>query len=91
MQPIVPVVPGFDLPVVEIAKDQPQYITLPCYRHDDAEGTITIRWQLSWRERWQVFVGGSIWHQVLTFRKRLQPIKMSTECPIMNAPGQYEA
>lgn len=86
MQPITPVVPGFDLPVVEIAKNQDQYITLPCYRHGDEQGTITIRWKLSWRERWQVLIGGCIWHQVWTFHKRLQPIKLSTHCPILNPP-----
>lgn len=86
MQPITPVVPGFDLPVHEIAKDQPQYVTLPCYEHNDREDTITIRWRLSWRERWQVLVGGCIWHQVLRFHKRLQPMKLGTVCPIQNPP-----
>ena len=90
MTPITPVVPGFDLPVSEIAKNQEQYITLPCYRHDDPEGTVTIRWKLTWRERWQVLFGGCIWHQVLTFKRPLQPIKMATECPILNESGMYE-
>ena len=91
MQPITPVVPGNPyLPVSEIAKNQEQYNTLPCYEHGDREDTITIRWQLSWKERWQVFIGGCIWHQVLRFHKRLQPIKLTTYCPLVNEPGMYD-
>jgi len=75
-----------ELPIKVYAKDQPQYIPLPCFALGDPQGTITIRWQLSWKERFEVFLGGSIWHQVLTFGHRLQPIKITTECPLVNIP-----
>lgn len=75
------VVPGFDIANAVYAKDQPEYIPLPCYREED--GTITIRWKLSWRERWTIFKNGCLWHQVLTFNAPLQPIKLSHDCPLL--------
>jgi hypothetical protein len=80
MRPITPVVPGYDLPVVTYAKDQPEYIALPCHRSED--GTVTTRWRLSWRERLSIFFTGDLWLQVLTFNHRLQPVKLQTTCPI---------
>ena len=84
MKPITPIVPGFDLEVTTYAKDQPEYISLPSHRQPD--GTVTTRWELSWKERFQVFFGGSIWLQVLTFHMPLQPVKLTSECPIF---GHY--
>lgn len=87
MQPITPVAPDLDLPETVIAKDQPQYTPLPCYRDpNDPYGTITIRWKLTWAERFEVLFSGCIWHQVMTFNKRLQPIKMHTICPLQGSP-----
>ena len=80
MEPMNQVVPGFDLPTVVYAKDQPEYIPLPCLKEDD--GVITIRWKLSWRERWLIFRNGCLWHQVNTFNEPLQPIKLSAVCPL---------
>jgi hypothetical protein len=77
---ITPVIPGCDLPVVTYAEDQPEYFPLPCYRAED--GTVTIRWKLSWLERVRVLIGGCIWHSVLTFNTPLQPLKLETRCPI---------
>lgn len=84
MESMTPVVPGFDLPVTTYAKDQPEYIPLPSYRHLD--GTVTTLWRLSWKERFQVLIGGSIWLQLLTFNKPLQPVKLTAECPVF---GHY--
>lgn len=80
MIPITPIVPGFDLPYVVYAKDQPEYIPLPALRDDD--GTILTRWKLSWKERLQVLFGGSLWLTILTHNHPLQPVKLSTECPV---------
>lgn len=85
MQPITPVVPGFDLPVTTFAKDQPQYLALPAHRQPD--GTVTTRWRLSFLERLAVLFGGSIWLQLLTFNNPLQPVKLTTTCPIMGHTG----
>jgi len=68
--------------VTTYAKDQPEYLPLPCFKEDD--GTVITRWRLSWWERLQVLVGGSIWLSVLTFNRPLQPVKLETTCPIDN-------
>ena len=80
MVPMLPVIPCMDLEVTTYAKDQPEYIPLPCYREED--GTITIRWKLSWKERWRIFWNGCLWQQVLTFNQPLQPIKLTHYCPL---------
>jgi hypothetical protein len=89
MTAITPVIPGFDLPVIVFAKDQPEYLPLPCHRQPD--GTVTIRWKLSWRERFAVLFGGCIWHTILTFNGPIQPIRLETSCPIFgHAMGDEE-
>jgi len=67
---------------VVIAKDQPQYLPLPAHRFaGDQEGRIAFCWSLSWRERLTVLWRGTIWQQVLTFNKPLQPQLLTTERP----------
>lgn len=68
---------------VIIAKDQPQYLPLPAYQFNDAEGTIAFCWQLSWRARFKVLFTGVLWHQVQTFYAPLQPQLLGTEKPEM--------
>ena len=85
MQAIDEVIPGVDIGnrLHKIAEHQPEYETLPCYLAPD--GCVTIRWKLTWRERLSVLMTGSLWHQVLTFNHKLQPIKLTTDCPITEA------
>lgn len=82
MRPISPVVPGFDLPETLYAKDQPQYIPLPSYRLEDDSGTVMTRWRLSWKERLTILLTGDLWLTMLTFNRALQPVKLTTKCPI---------
>jgi hypothetical protein len=80
MKLITPVFPGLErLPVTTFAVNQPEYLPLPCYRHED--GTVVTRWQLTWRERFRVMFGGSVWLSVLTFNHPLQPVKLETVPP----------
>ena len=88
MKPILPVVPGFALEVTTFAKDQPEYNPLPSHRQPD--GTVTTRWSLTWKERFLVAIGGSLWLQVLTFNRPLQPVKLTARCPIMGHTGHDE-
>lgn len=85
MTPIKEVVPGFDLSeeMVIYAKNQPEYLQLPCHKQPD--GTLTIRWKLTWTERFKIFFTGSLWHQILTFNRPLQPQKLHTNCPIIGS------
>lgn len=81
---------SFPEQTVVIAKDQPQYQTLPAYVFGGAEGRIACCWSLSWKERLRVLLTGHIWHQVLTFHHPLQPQLLSVEKPDMPAQsGQF--
>lgn len=80
MKPISPVYPKLKgIEEVVYGADQPEYIPLPAHR--DSHGTVTSRWQLTWKERWQVFVGGNLWLSILTFNHSLQPCSLTTEPP----------
>lgn len=88
MTPMKPVVPCFNLENVTFAADQPEYIPLPAVRLPD--GMVVTRWKLSWKERFLVGLGGSLWLSVLTFNRPLQPIKLDAQCPIMGHTGHDE-
>lgn len=79
--PITPIIPGFEVPVVTFAKDQPEYIPLPAWRGED--GTVVTRWRFGWKERWRLLLTGDLWLTLLTFNKPLQPVKLDTECPLL--------
>lgn len=69
---------------VVIAKDQPEYLPLPAHRFaGDQQGRIACCWQLTWRERIAVLIGGKLWHQVLTFNQPLQPQLLTVAKPQM--------
>lgn len=86
MTPVMEIIPGFELPeheVVIYAKDQPEYIPLPMWKGPD--GLRISRWKLTWRERMDIFLGGSLWLRVLTFDRPLQPVMIETQCPLMGS------
>jgi len=87
VRPIEPVVP--DIPTLETttyAKNQPEYLPLPAIRLND--GIVVTRWGLTWRERLRVLLGGSMWLVVKTFHRPLQPVLLTTECPIKDPKEQ---
>lgn len=81
MTPMSPVLDRNPHGLTEIvfAKDQPEYRQLPAIRLDD--GTVITRWRLTWRERLRVLWTGSIWLDILTFNRPLQPLRPSVEHP----------
>jgi hypothetical protein len=79
MEPISPVIPGLQDIEILIAKDQEQYRPLPAIICQD--GTVVSHWKLSWRERWIVFLTGSLWLQQLSFHQPLQPQLPTVEPP----------
>jgi len=79
MQPVTPIVPGYNLPVTEFAKTQAEYQSLPAFRQ--ADGAVLTRWHLSWRERLRVLCKGDVYLSVLTFNRPLQPIALEVEPP----------
>lgn len=79
MQPMSPVIKGRDAQEIVFAKDQPEYVPLPGVRTKD--GMVTSRWQLTLGERLRLLFTGSLYLQVLTFNKPLQPVKLSVSQP----------
>ena len=61
------------------AKDQPQYLPLPCHKQED--GVIYCCWSVSFRERLKILLTGKVWHSIMTFNKPLQPQLLMTEKP----------
>ena len=87
-KPISPVAPGMDLPEMVFGKDQPEYLPLPAVKL--ADGTVVTRWHLTFKERLQVLLGGSIWLSQLTFGHKLQPLQLAVKNPIVLAPGPVD-
>lgn len=61
------------------AKNQPQYLPLPCQKKSD--GHILIEWKLSFYECIKLLLTGILYHEVATFNNPLQPIKLSVNYP----------
>lgn len=80
MKPVSPVARNLDdargCSETIFAKDQREYIPLPALRFND--GLVVTRWELSWKERFRIFFGGSVFLGLLTFNRPLQPVKLST-------------
>lgn len=68
---------------VVIAKDQPQYLPLPAYRHRDETGALTFCWKLDLWERLYLLATGRLWHTVLAFGQPLQPQLLEVQRPAM--------
>lgn len=83
MTPQSPVLlkPNDPLPEIIIGKNQPEYIPLPILLSNDNHGTATMRYKLTWRERFSILFHGDLWLQQLTFHSMFQPIKPSVNEP----------
>ena len=55
-----------------LAKDQPEYLSLPVFISSD-KGTIISCWRFSFWERLRVLFFGKLWLRQLTFGNKLQP------------------
>lgn len=65
------------------ATAQPDYLKLPAHKFGGTQGRIAFCWQLTWRERFKIFITGIVWHQVLTFNQPLQPQLLEADKPEM--------
>jgi len=77
---IFPVVPGLRLTETVFVAEQLPYVPLLGWRGRD--GLVVTRWRLTWKERFQIFFGGSLWLEILTFYQIIQPVKLSAVVPI---------
>lgn len=67
---------------ITFAVNQDPYLPLPAWvSKEDAYGPVISCWKLTWRERLRVLWTGVVWHQCLTFRGQLQPLKLRAEDP----------
>ena len=64
----------------EIAKNQPEYLTLPA--HVTKDGEITSCWELTDDEIQEIIKTKRIYFSVSTFNKPLQPQRPSVENPV---------
>lgn len=70
--------------MVNIAEDQPEYLTLPAYQDDEQGGRTIHKWKLTLWERIKILFTGRLWFSVLNFHRRLQPIKPTVHDPFKN-------
>jgi hypothetical protein len=87
MTPISPVLPSAYPGVEEqvCAEHQPPYPPLPAVKSADASGMITTRWGVPWSDRLRILFSGSIWVQLLTFHNKVQPLKLLSVEPTVEA------
>lgn len=79
----------FDGQTVVIAKDQPQYRSMPAHISRTGERRITCCWQLSFKEKLKLMWTGKIWHQILAFDQPLQPQLLMVDKPELgDDPGR---
>lgn len=75
---------------VEVAKDQPEYRTMPGLSFGDDYGTKLFCWKLSLWERIVVLLTGRIWQFMLTFGDPQQPQSFHVLNPLKHPPGGKE-
>ena len=64
----------------QIAKDQPEYLTLPAYvGENDPNGYMTTCWKGTIKERILFLFTGKMYLTIMTFRKPLQPLIMNVD------------
>ena len=83
MEPMTPVISGYENEEVIFAKDQPQYKPLIALPVGDY---VITRWRLNWVERLRALFVGDLYLTVKTFNRPLQPIGMS-----LSKPEVYES
>lgn len=77
MTPIAPCLVG--LSQVVFAKDQPEYQPLPA--SVDSNGVVITCWKLSPWERLKLALGFPLWLSICTFKRPLQPLRLSLNKP----------
>jgi len=60
-----------------IAKNQPEYLPLPA--HVSSDGVVTTCWEFSFKDKLKALFLGRIYLQILSFGKRIQPVKLTME------------
>jgi hypothetical protein len=74
MKAVSPVLPGYEVPEIVFAKDQPEYSPLPAVVFDQPQRPILTRWEFTDEERQRIANGESLYLWVYTFGQPLQPL-----------------
>ena len=72
---------SFPEQTVVFAKNQKEYLPLPCYADNEQGGRVFHCWRLNWKERFKLLFTGLLWINVLHFNQPLQPILPMADCP----------
>jgi hypothetical protein len=85
--PVLPSSPA--IREIVLAKDQPEYISLPVAYVEYTDGTRSMIscYRLTWRERLRILFSGKVWWEQLTFGQPLQAQKMYLREPFQ---GKYK-
>ena len=83
-------IPGHEANEIVVAREQDQYVPLPALPItlevgfapiEIVKGLLT-RWRPTDEERAALANGADIWLETMTFGEPMQPVRISTECPI---------
>ena len=72
------------------AKDQPPYLPLTAFQHQDDWLCVTSCWGLNFIERIKVLFTGKIWVSMPTFGKPLTPVKIDVNKPTLRVREEGE-
>jgi hypothetical protein len=82
MEPVSPVIPSApEKKTILVAKDQPEYHTLPAIAVDNHFGILLSRWHMTWRERLRALFTGDVYVQHMTFGGAVQPLTLTAVPP----------
>jgi hypothetical protein len=64
------------------AESQEEYLTLPAYKHEDEDRTVSSCWKLSIMERIKVLFTGKVYLSLLSFGEPLTPQLLQVDSPV---------
>lgn len=84
--PISPIIPGLERKEIRLKSDADDIRGLPCLRLADPQGTVLLRFALSWGDIWAILrgatrKGGSLWIAQRTYWEPFQPIAVLAAQP----------
>jgi hypothetical protein len=81
----------FDQVNIRIGENQPDYITLPAHIVRDEEQAVITCFEFSDEEIEKIISDRCIWHHQITFKKAMQPIRISVYNPFLQDESDLES
>lgn len=84
--PVSGIIPGLERKEIALKSEVDDIKGLPCLRLADQEGTVLLRFALTWGDLWTILRGltrrgGSLWIAQRTYWDPFQPIAILTQIP----------